>query len=96
MIAWRSWTSLVTVAVMAHGVALSAHAQPYWEQEMRDQAKIELNCDVQFINEVTEQDIDDRRVVFAKIHCADGRAFDANRMDEFDPFEFRECKVDVC
>ncbi len=71
------------------GAASSALAD--WEQELTDQIAEELNCEVSFLSQVTEREVEGHRVVMAKVHCVDKRAFDAYRGDEYDLFEFRLC-----
>ena len=50
------------------------------------------DCEVSFLTQVVERDLDGRSVILAKVHCTDGRTFDASRDDSFAAFEFRVCE----
>ncbi len=80
------WTVLV---ICLTGAATSALAE--WQEELTDQIAEELNCEVSFISQVTEREVEGHQVIMAKVHCVDKRAYDAYRGDEYDLFEFRLC-----
>ncbi len=63
-----------------------------WEEELAEQIAADEGCDVAFLAQVMEREIDGREVVMAKVHCRDGRTFDAERRDLYEPFTFRRCE----
>ncbi|MHA1113619.1 MAG: hypothetical protein ACTSRY_03840 [Alphaproteobacteria bacterium] len=90
---FAGWAAGVVV-VGTLGLALaSAPAAAGWREDLIEDVRIERGCDVDFISHVVEREIDGRKLVMAKVHCRDKRAFDAFRKDEFEIFEFKECTV---
>ena len=69
----------------------TAVAQGGWEAQLSEEIRLVENCDVAFIGQVVEREVDGRKVVMAKVTCMDKRTFDAFRDDEFAPFAFKEC-----
>lgn len=83
-----------TLCLTLAALALSpqaARGQSSWQDQLREEIAIVEECEVQLLSQVVERKIGDRQVVMAKVHCADGRAFDAYRDDELAPFSFKEC-----
>lgn len=84
---------------MAAGAALaalavaSAPAFAGWREDLVEDARIDLGCEVDLISHVVEREVDGRKLVMAKVHCRDKRAFDAFRKDDYELFEFKECTV---
>lgn len=67
-------------------------AQADWQADLANEALIMEDCEVSFLTQVIERTIDGRSVVLAKVHCVDGRTFDASRDDTFAAFDFRICE----
>jgi hypothetical protein len=87
----------VTLAVAAFAVggllaASAGHAQIDWQTELADEILIMEDCEVSFLTQVIERTIDGREVILAKVHCADGRTYDASRDDSFAAFSFSICE----
>jgi hypothetical protein len=80
------------IGLAAAGVAM---AQGTWEQNLEDEILIMEDCEVSFLTQVVEREIEGRRVIMAKAHCVDGRTFDATRDDDFAAFEFRICEPET-
>jgi hypothetical protein len=72
-------------------MVLAAPALAGWQDDLVVDIEEEHGCEVAFLTQVVERVIDGRQFVMAKVHCRDGRAFDAKRTDEGDIFEFKEC-----
>lgn len=70
----------------------AAHGQDGWQAELANDALILEDCEVSFLTQVIEREVDGRQVVIAKVHCADGRTFDAHREDSFAAFAFSICE----
>jgi hypothetical protein len=67
-------------------------AQSSWEEDLAAEIQIMEDCTVSFLSQIVERQIDGRSMIMAKVHCEDGRAFDATRDDSFAAFEFRACE----
>jgi hypothetical protein len=85
---------LVVPALAAFGLFVAAvgHAQADWQAELADEILIMEDCEVSFLTQVVEREIDGRQVILAKVHCIDGRTFDASRDDAFAAFSFKACE----
>ncbi len=85
---------LAVPALAAFGLCLAAagHAQTDWQAELADEILIMEDCEVSFLTQVVERTIDGREVIIAKVHCTDGRTFDASRDDAFAAFDFALCE----
>lgn len=73
-------------------VAATGHAQSDWQAELADEILVMEDCDVGFLSQVIERTIDGRELVIAKVHCTDGRTFDASRDDSSGAFDFAICE----
>ena len=80
------------LAVIGLVTIATAVAQEEWQAELADEALIMEDCEVSFLTQVIEREIDGRAVVMAKAHCVDGRTFDALREDSFAAFVFTICE----
>lgn len=67
-------------------------AQIDWQSDLAAEILILEDCEVGFLTQVIEREIDGREVVMAKVHCTDGRTFDALREDAFAAFDFSICE----
>lgn len=70
---------------------LAAVAQE-WQKQLSDQVLSEYNCEVSFLSQVAEREVNGDLVVLAKVHCVDKRTFDAYRDSSFKPFEIHPCE----
>ena len=77
---------------LAIGGVTSVHAQADWQQDLAAEILILEDCEVGFLTQVIERTVGGREVVMAKVHCLDGRTFDAERDDRFAAFDFRACE----
>ncbi|SLN54881.1 hypothetical protein [Oceanibacterium hippocampi] len=71
---------------------IAAQAQATWEIDLAEEVMAAENCDVEYLSHVVEREIDGKQLVMVKVHCRDARAFDAMRPDEFELFQFNECR----
>ena len=81
--------AMVTLGLLT---AAAGSAQQRWESELADEILIMEDCEVSFLTQVVERTIDGREVILAKVHCTDGRTFDASRDDAFATFDFSLCE----
>ena len=84
--------SLLTLLPLLGLAAAGVAAQADWQADLANEALIMEDCEVSFLTQVIERTIDGRSVVLAKVHCVDGRTFDASRDDTFAAFDFRICE----
>ncbi len=87
-------TTTFCLAVTAAGLLLASagHAQTDWQGTLADEILIMEDCEVSFLTQMIERQIDGRQVILAKVHCTDGRTFDASRNDSFAAFDFSICE----
>jgi hypothetical protein len=79
----------VSILAFAATVALPALAE--WEEDLAAQMRWDEDCQVQYYSGVIERVIDGNLVIIAKVHCDDGRTFDATQRNELEDFEIEEC-----
>ena len=65
--------------------------QAGWQEDLAWEIEQEHDCKLSFLSHVVERQIEGRSLVLAKAHCADGRAFDAERSGDDQLFSFKEC-----
>jgi len=82
---------LVSVVGALLLVAAIKPAYADWEEELREDARMEIGCEVAFLSHVVVRTFQGRRIVNAKVHCEDQRTFDAQQEGEGESFTFREC-----
>jgi hypothetical protein len=63
-----------------------------WEDELRQDARIEIDCVVAFLTQVVVRTEQGRTIVTAKVHCEDKRTFDAKQDGEGLAFKFTPCQ----
>ena len=92
----RMLAVLAVPALAALGllVATFGHAQTDWQAELADEILIMEDCEVSFLTQVIERTLDGREVILAKVHCVDGRTYDASREDSFAAFSFSICEAE--
>ena len=83
-----------TLAALGLLVAVAGWAQADWQAELADEILIMEDCEVSFLTQVIERTLDGREVILAKVHCVDGRTFDASRDDTFAAFSFAICEAE--
>jgi hypothetical protein len=88
----RLFACLAAAAALGLVAGTVGHAQSDWQSELADEILIMEDCEVSFLTQVIEREIDGREVILAKVHCADGRTFDASRNDRFAAFDFSICE----
>jgi hypothetical protein len=85
--------------VLGLGLALanvsSGWAQSAWQAELAQEIVRAQACEVAYLSHVVERVVDGKQVIIAKVHCVDGRVFDASRMDELESFQFNECRAEA-
>ena len=79
--------AFVAIAVAAAPLPVLAD----WQEDLAAQMRWDHDCMVDFYSNVIERMVDDRTLVIAKVHCDDGRVFDASQRHEFEDFEVSEC-----
>lgn len=72
-------------------IAVAGAARAGWEDDLREDARIFLDCEVAFLTQVIVRTFRDKTIINAKVHCEDKRAFDAAREEDEEPFIFTEC-----
>lgn len=82
---WPIWAAAVLVASFA------AWAAGEWQDALGRQAQAEQGCEVAFLTQVQERATATGNAVAAKVHCVDGRAFDALRGGAGEPFTLKLC-----
>lgn len=78
--------------LLAAGLLLpAASARADWKEDLAAQLRWDHNCLVQYYSGVIERMIEGQLLVIAKVHCEDGRTFDAVQRNELEDFEISEC-----
>lgn len=85
----RLFRSLLIFLFFSSAVPPAARAG--WEDDLRTDARVILQCEVAFLSQVVVRAVGDKTIVSAKATCEDKRTFNAYREDENEPFAFREC-----
>lgn len=97
---WRfAFVALAALALAWTLVVTRPASAQIWQRELSAEIADQHQCEVAFLSEVIEREVDDRRVILAKVHCLDRRTFDAVRTDDLDVFRFTVCEerdVDAC
>ena len=80
-LSWAFWATVLSL------MAGSAAAED-WERELSAQVLQEHECEVAFLSQVMERNVNGERIILAKVHCIDKRTFDAVRTRDIEFFEF--------
>jgi hypothetical protein len=88
----RTRTIHLLALLVGLAIATTAAAQADWQADLANEALIMEDCEVSFLTQVIERTIGGRSVVLVKVHCVDGRTFDASRDDAYAAFDFRICE----
>ncbi len=93
-IRWRN--TLIRAAALTLGVVGPVGGGVWaadWHDELTRQIAHDEGCEVAFISQVIERDVNGKRLIMAKVHCEDKRSFDAIRVSDDFAFEFKACEV---
>jgi len=80
------------VLFLASSLAASPASAQEWQPELTDQMLRDHDCEVAFLSQVAERNVNGDLIVLAKVHCVDKRTFDAYRNSAFGPFEIHPCE----
>ncbi|MEZ5859022.1 MAG: hypothetical protein R3D25_11555 [Geminicoccaceae bacterium] len=83
---------ILLAMALAGTPATAPLAQSSWEEDLAAEIQVMEDCTVSFLSQIVERQVDGRSLIMAKVHCEDGRTFDATRDDSFAAFEFRACE----
>ena len=67
-----------------------------WKQQLNDQMLAEKECTVQYLTNVHETELAGQASISTRVHCADGRNFDAVRLGDSTRFDVKDCEPQVC
>lgn len=85
---------VLAIAMLAIGDAATSQAeQNGWQRVLSADIEFEHGCEVAYLSQVVEREVEGDLMVIAKVHCVDQRTFDAIRMRSADAFEFKECTL---
>ncbi len=84
---------LASVALVIDARATSQAEENGWQRVLSADIEFEHGCEVAYLSQVVERELDGDLMVIAKVHCVDQRTFDATRMRSSDAFEFKECTL---
>ena len=90
---------LPALAFLAHGEEqkdIQPPADARWRVVLKEQVKVEKNCDLAEVLTYSELKIGDEVAISGKISCVDGRQYDYSRPRPHQKFEFRLCEPSVC
>lgn len=79
------------IVVLTGAAAFAVPAQADWRNDLAAQMRWDHDCTVSFYSGVIERNMGGNLVVIAKVHCEDGRVFDATQRNELEDFEVSEC-----
>ena len=83
--------SLPLLLLLAAGPAA---AQSGWQEQLTMEILIVHGCEVAFLSNVVEREVNGVPLVMAKAHCDDRRVYDARRDDPDKSFTFSRCDND--
>jgi len=92
---WRN--TLIRAATLALSVASPVGVDAVWAADWHDELARQIahdeGCEVAFVSQVIERDVNGKRLIMAKVHCEDKRSFDALRVSDDFAVEFKACEV---
>ena len=80
------------LAVLSAPLPLVAQDAAGWQDSLNEQMLRDHDCEVAFLSQVAEREVNGDLVILAKVHCIDKRTFDAYRNSAFKPFEIHPCE----
>ncbi len=86
--------SAIPALIFMSNVALAADDD--WKKQLNEQMSADKQCSVQYMTNVRETTLAGQKNVTARVHCADGRSFDATRLGSSSQFDVRDCEPQVC
>ncbi len=87
--------ALITAASLVQ-LPIAWAAEDDWKQQLNDQMLAEKQCAVEYLTNVRETELAGQASVSSRVHCADGRNFDAVRLGESTRFDVKDCEPQVC
>ncbi len=85
---------VLAISVLTMGAAPTSQAEENgWQRVLSADIEFEHGCEVAYLSQVVEREVEGDLMVTAKVHCVDQRTFDAIRMRSADAFEFKECTL---
>lgn len=92
---WQGWLMglILAMGTLAAGVGL---AEADWQAELRQQMREDHRCLIAFFSQVDERVVEGIPIVMVRLHCHDGRVFEASRRDPLSPFRVSECNLRSC
>ncbi len=84
---------LASATLVIGARATSQAEENGWQRVLSADIEFEHGCEVAYLSQVVEREVDGDLMVIAKVHCVDQRTFDAIRMRSADAFEFKECTL---
>ena len=91
----RRRSVLVLLLAFAMPAALAGE-EASWEREMREQARMKLDCQVEYLVNPQAGEVAGRKTVQARLQCTDGRRFDGFRVEPDTDFQFHACDTQAC
>ena len=86
--------SVLALLALATGAATTSLAEEDgWQNRLSADIEFEHECEVAYMSQVVEREVEGDLMIMAKVHCVDQRTFDAIRMRSADAFEFKECTL---
>lgn len=89
---WLPGAVLAATLLTAGGIGAMAD----WQADLRAQMLEEHRCLIGFFSQVDEKVVEGETIVMVRLHCQDGRAFEASRRDPLSPFRVVECNLRSC
>jgi len=89
---WRPALGLAAGMAAATLLAPSGGAADEWQTKLNEVMLRDHDCEVAFLSQVAEREVNGDLVILAKVHCVDKRTFDVYRESAFKPFEIHPCE----
>lgn len=86
--------SAVPAIILTSNVAMAADDD--WKKQLNEQMSADKQCSVQYMTNVRETTLAGQASITARVHCSDGRSFDATRLGSSAQFDIRDCEPQVC
>ena len=83
----------LAVALLAAPAAAIGQDVLDWQPELNTRLLRDRGCKVMFYSGVVDRVLEGgKRLIIAKAHCEDKRAFDAIRNSDYEAFQIKECQ----